>query len=259
MRETKTIVSATVILFFTILLNEPIFSLKVKAVPNEDAQTSVVHFLQAQKNCHVDEMMKYSQYYLPIGNLKEAYSRFCERNPLQKATITSVNLIDQDIAIVSIETIYKHVINIRTAPMFKKDGQWKVVMGIPPSGVKSLNPNRDNTGHKVAKLFEDYSKAMKAHDVTKMKAFIKTVAKTKNDQLEQHLKAFSQAAPEISTYGVQVITDSLAIVQVETKYSNHSYLQNLAVYNDHGQWKLIYGQPLTNSFIPLSQTSIEVQ
>ncbi|WP_026575622.1 nuclear transport factor 2 family protein [Bacillus sp. UNC438CL73TsuS30] len=123
-----------------------------------------------------------------------------------------------------------------------------------------MNPTRSQKETEVVKLFEDYSKEIKSHDVSKMKTYIKTATKTSDNKIEQHLKAMAQGpTPDISTYGIKMITDSLAIAQIETKYPNHSYTQNLAVYNENGQWKIIFGQPMTNSFIPLSDKSIDVK
>ncbi|MFB5198531.1 hypothetical protein ACE198_27280 [Neobacillus sp. KR4-4] len=224
--KTTSIMLSKVVVFLMLLFifNELSVNKKVNAASKDDALTSVVNFLNAQKNCNTEDMMKYSEYYLKINNLKDAFSSYCKRNPLQKAKITSLNIIDENIALVSVQSTYKNTLNIRTVPVVKEDGQWKIVMGIPPSGVKALNTTRGEKESEVARLFEDYTNAIKSHDVTKMKTYIKTETKPSDTKIEQHLKAITQdPTPEITTYGIKMITDSLAIAQIETKYTNHSY------------------------------------
>lgn len=236
-------------------------SLSVNAATKEDALTAVENFLKAQKNCNTDIMMSHSQYFLKIENVKEFYTRFCSENPLQQAKITNLSIVNEETALVSIQSTYKDMVTLKTAPVIKVDGQWKIIMGIPPSGVKSTeNQNRVGKEAEVEQLFSDYTNAIKAQDIPKMKTFIKIIPRSSNDNIENHLKALSeQPTPEITTYGINMISDSLAIAQIEIKHPNYSYTQNLAVYNENGKWKLVFGHPLTNSFIPKSDKSVEIK
>jgi hypothetical protein len=233
----------------------------VSAATKDDALSSVVSLLKAQQKCNFDEMIKHSQYLNNnISDLKEAYTSFCKRNPLQKAKITSLNIINENTALVSIQTTYKHTITLRTTPVIKKDGQWKVINGLPPSGVKSTNLNRDASQVEVEKVFTNYANAIKEHDVSKMKNYIKAVPQKSDFKLEEHLKAITLGPiPEITTYGINMISETLAIAQVENKYPHHSITQNLAVCKENGQWKFIFGQPLTFSVIPVTKKPIEVK
>ncbi|SMQ80647.1 hypothetical protein SAMN05444673_3963 [Bacillus sp. OV166] len=236
-------------------------SLSVNAATKEDALTTVVNFLKAQKNCNTDIMMSHSQYFHKVENVKEFYTRFCTENPLQQAKITNLNIVNEETALVSIQSTYKDMVNLRTTPVIKIDGQWKIVIGIPPSGVRSTkNQNRTRKEAEVEQLFKDYTNAIKAHDIQKMKTFIKILPKASNEKIEKHLEALSQQpTPEVTTYGINMISDSLAIAQVEIKYPNHSYTQNLAACNENGQWKMIFGHPLTNSFIPKGDKSVDIK
>ncbi|MDR7000161.1 hypothetical protein [Neobacillus niacini] len=236
-------------------------SISVNAATKDDALAAVVNFLKAQKNCNTDMMVTHSQYFHKIENVKEFYTWFCTETPLEEAKITNLSIVNDETALVSIQSTYKEMVTLRTTPVVKIDGHWKIVMGIPPSGAKSTKKqNRSAKEAEVEQLFTEYTNAIKAHDIPKMKTFIKILPKSSNEKIEKHLKALSQQpTPEITTYGINMISDSLAITQVEIEYPNHSYTQNLAVFNEKGQWKLIFGHPLTNSFIPKSDHSVNIK
>lgn len=236
-------------------------SLNVNASTKDDALTSVLNFLKAQKNCNTEIMMTHSQYFLKIENVKEFYTRFCSEHPLQQAKITNFSIVNEETALVSIQTIYKDMVSLRTTPVIKIDGHWRIVMGIPPSEVKSTkNHNRIGKETEVEQVFKDYTNAIKTHDIAKMKTFIKLLPESNNEKIEKHLKALShQPTPEVTPFGITVITDSLAIAQIEIKYPNYSYAQNLAVCNEKGRWKIVFGHPLTNAFIPNSNKSVDIK
>lgn len=246
---------------FFLMLIFSFSSLSVNAETKEDALAAVVNFLNAQKNCNIDNMLTHSQYFHNVDNVKEMYTSFCKGNPLQQAKITKLSIVNQETALVSIQSTYKDMVSLITTPVIKKDGQWKIIIGVPPSGVKSTkNENRVGKKAEVEQLFEDYTNAIKAHDFTKMKTFIKVLPKSGDERIDEHLKALSkQPTPEVTTYGINMISDTLTIAQIEIKYPNHSYTHNLAVTNENGQWKIIFGHPLTNSFIPKSGKSVDIK
>lgn len=248
-----------VFLFFIIFVS--FNSLSVSASVKDDVSTTVSNFIQAQKNCNIDAMINNSRYFLEIENLTEFYTRHCSENPLQQASITDLRIVNNDLALVSILSTYRDRINIRTSPVIKDGGKWKVIIGIPPSEVKSIkNSKMGSREEEIAKLFNNYVSAIKANDINKMKMYIKVVTKSGNENIDEHLKELSrQPIPEVTTYGIKMISDSVAIVETENKFSTHSYSQNLAVYNDNGQWKIIFGYPLTNTYIPKSGKSIEIK
>ncbi len=247
--------------FLYLMLIFSFSSLSVNAATKEDALTAVVNFLKAEKNCNTDIMMTHSQYFLKVENVKERYTRFCSENPLQQAKITNLSIVNEETAMVSIQSTYKDMVTLRTSPVIKIDGQWKIVMGIPPSEVKSKrNQNRSGREAEVEQLFKDYTNAIKDHDIPKMKTLIRILPKSSNEKIEKHLKALTQQPiPEVTTYGIKMISDSLAIAQVEMKYPKLSYTQNLVVYNESGKWKVIFGHPLTNSFIPKGDKSVDIK
>lgn len=246
---------------FALILIFSFNSFTANATTKDDTLASVVNFIKAQKSCDTETMMKNSQYFLKVDNVKEMYTVFCRRNPLEHAEITDISLINEDTALVSIQSTYKDMVNIRTTPVIKKDGQWKVIIGVPPSGVKSTGETqRTGKEAEVDQLFRDYTAAIKAQDIQKMKTFIKPAKDSRKEEIEGYLKAFSQQpAPEINVYGINMMSDSLAITQTEIKYPNHSYMQNLSVINENGQWKLIFGHTLTNSYIPKTGKSVNVK
>ncbi|WP_251551655.1 nuclear transport factor 2 family protein [Neobacillus muris] len=237
------------------------FGTTAMASTKDDVTTSVEKFLKAQKNCNAEMMAEHSVYFHKIDNLKEMYTRFCHENPLQQASITKLSVINEEAALVSIQSNYKEMINIRTTPVIKKDGNWKIVIGVPPSGAKSTNPeNRAGEDAEVTQLFKDYVDAIKTDDLEKMTNFIKILPDADRKKIEAHLKGLSmQPAPQMITYGIKHISDSLAIVQVEIKYPNLSFTQNLAVTKENAQWKLVFGHPLTNSFIPKTGNPIMIK
>lgn len=236
-------------------------SLNVDAATKEEALTAVMNFLKAQKSCNADGMIKNSQYFLKIDNLKESYTRFCSENPLQKAQITNLSVINDDLAFVSIQSTHKNMIHVRTSPVIKVDGQWKVVIGIPPSGVKGIKySNKTERQDEIEQLFKDYNSAMRENNIAKMKTLIKVVPESSNEKIDEHLKMLSQQpTPQVTTYGINMVSESLAIAEIENKFPNHINTQNLAVYNENGQWKIIFGHLLTNSSIPRNGKTVDIK
>ncbi|ETI67869.1 hypothetical protein BAVI_15311 [Neobacillus vireti LMG 21834] len=248
-------------LCFALFLLLSFNGLSVEAATKDEALKAVENFLKAQKNCNVDIMVDNSEYFLKIENLKEMYTELCHKSPLKQAKITKFSLINEETALVSIQATYKEMINIRTTPVIKKDGKWKIVIGVPPAGVKNTNVTKRTAKEaEIAQLFKDYTDSIKARDMEKMKSFIKILPDSPDEKIEEHLQALSeQPIPEIITYGINYISESLAIVQVEIKFPKHTYAQNLSVTNENGQWKMIYGHLLTNSFIPNTGKSIDIK
>lgn len=248
------------IIFFLILLF--LFnSSSVVAATKDDVLATVVNFLEAQKNCNAVGMINNSQYFLKIENLKESYTRFCNEDLLQEAKITNLSLINNDIALVSIQSTHKNRINVRTSPVIKVDGQWKIVLGIPPSGVVSKNDSdkADKQGE-INQLFKDYVNAIRENDTAKIKSLIKVVPDSNTEKIEKHLKGLSQQpVPQVNTSGISMISDSFAVIEAENKFPNHSYTQKLAVFNENGQWKIIFGHPLTNSSIPKNGNPVYIK
>jgi hypothetical protein len=249
-----------IVLLLTLLINNVTFDTRVEAATKDDALSAAINFLKAQKKCDIETMANHSKYFRNIVNVKEFYSKFCNENPLQSATITNFNLINENTAFVSIQSVFKDTIHIRTSPVVKEDGKWKIILGIPPSGVRSTtNLNKEGKEAEVEQLFKDYANAIKGNDISKLKSFIKVVP-DKKVKIDEHLKALIQEPiPMVDTFGVNIISDSLAIAQIETKYQNHSYTQNIVTINENGQWKIIFGLPLTNSFIPKGAKSIKIK
>jgi hypothetical protein len=256
-------ISLKKVLFFVLLtfvFNTLAVKASVSAAVTEDAQSTAVNFLKAQKDCNVPDMIKYSQYFHKISNQKEFYTSFCQKHPLQKAKITSLSMVNEKNALVSIEATYRDRITLRTTPMVKKDGQWKVVLGIPPSGVKEITPNNDRDTNEINKVFTDYINAIKSKDLTKMKSYLKMVDSNENKNIDQHLEAMSQGPiPEMTSYGINIISEDLAVAHVEIKYPRHSFTDNLLVCNENGKWKIIFGHPLTFSSVPVTGKQIKIK
>jgi len=260
MTKFKFMKKAYFVVLLSFFINVVVVNPDASASTREDAQSSVVKFLKAHRDCDVAGMMKHSQYFREIGNQKEFYTSFCKHNPLQKAKITSLSIVNESTALVSIETTYKDRITLRTTPVVKKDGQWKVVIGVPPSGVKAITPSRDGNKAEISKVFTDYVKAIKTQDLSKMKSYLKILDQTEDKKIDEHLKAMGQGPiPEMTSYGINILSDDLAIAEVEIKYPNHTFTHNLAVLNENGQWKIIFGHPLTISSVPVSGKPVEIK
>lgn len=255
---------AKIIAFLVLLLTCNSFSniSSVSAQPKEEALNTVVNFLNAQKECNVDDMIAYSDYVKDISNLKEFYTRMCKEQPLQKAEITNISIVNKSTVLASIESTYKDRMFISTSPVIKKDGQWKIIKGIPSSGYVELpaNSTRDKKEKEVEKAVKDYSTALKSGNITEMKKYIKVLPLTDKDKLEEHLKALSEGPiPEVTTFGIEVITDTFATAQIETKHEHFCFVQNYAVCKEDGQWQVVFGHPLTNSAIPRSDQPVEIK
>jgi hypothetical protein len=249
------------VLAFIVAINCLNNNLSVNAETKDDVLNTVANFLQAQKNGNVDDMIAYSEHAQQISNVKEFYTMLCKEQPLQKAEITDISIINDNIALVSIESTYKDKIFIGTSPVIKKDGQWKIVKGIPGSGYVefSTKSNRDKNAEEVEKAIKGYSTALKSGDLTEIKKYIIIPTKTNQDRLEKHFKALSEEPiPEVTAKGIKVISDTFAIVQIEVKHEHFSLTQNHAVGKENGQWKVVFGSTLTNSAIPLSDKPIEI-
>ncbi|WP_075980128.1 hypothetical protein [Bacillus massilinigeriensis] len=123
----------------------------------------------------------------------------------------------------------------------------------------STKSNRDKNTEEVEKAIKGYSTALKSGDLTEIKKYIIIPTKTNQDRLEKHFKALSEEPiPEVTAKGIKVISDMFAIVQIEVKHEHFSLTQNHAVGKENGQWKVVFGSTLTNSAIPLSDKSIEI-
>ena len=250
-----------IVFTFIFLVNSFSNNLNVNAETKDDVLNTVANFLQAQKNCNVDDMIAYSEHAHPISNLKEFYKMICKEQPLQKAKITDISIINETTALASIESTYTDKIFIGTSPVIKKDGKWKIVKGIPGSGYVEFSPkpNRDKKGVEVEEAIKGYSTALKSGNLTEIKKYIIIPSGTNQDRLEKHFKALSEEPiPEVTAFGVKVVSDTFAIAQIEVKHEHFSLTQNHAVCKENGQWKIVFGPTLTNSAIPLSDTPIEI-
>ncbi|PLR95049.1 DUF4878 domain-containing protein [Bacillus sp. T33-2] len=256
-RFIKAILSLASILVFNLISNQS----SVDAAAKDDALAGVVKFLDAEKKCDVDGMLNHSLYFHNISNLDELYSRFCKEHTLQRAKITDITIINDTSAMVSIEATYKDRITIGTAPVVKKDGKWKILKGIPTSGhvETAAKMNRDQNQAAVEQAIKNYANGIKAHDIVQMKKYIKTLPDTDTEKLDMHLKAVSEGpVPEVTVFGINMISDTLAIAQIETKYPYVSFTEHRAVCIETGQWKIVFDRMLTNSVIPANSNPIEV-
>ena len=78
--------------------------------------------------------------------------------------------------------------------------------------------NREKNYGAVKKAIRDYSTALKSGDYNIIKKYIKTSPNTNTDVLEKHFKAISEEpTPEVTTLGVNLISDTFAIAQFYTK------------------------------------------
>ncbi|MFD2444113.1 hypothetical protein ACFSO7_08975 [Bacillus sp. CGMCC 1.16607] len=220
----------TFILVFLLLFSSTNLSTGVNASVREDALSTVINFLKAQKSCNVDDMLKYSEYTTKMSNQRDFYISLCKDQPLKQAKITDLTIINDSVVLVSIESTYKDRIYISTSPVIKKDGHWKIVKGITGPGYVDLSnkSNRNSQEVMVKKAIESYSNAVYTGDLTGMKKYIKILPHTNKETIENHLKAIieEQPRPEVTPFGVKIISDTFAIAQIETKYKYFSFTQN---------------------------------
>ncbi|MGG3858356.1 hypothetical protein ABET41_10345 [Metabacillus fastidiosus] len=259
----KRICRILIVVTFIFILNSFSDNLIVNAEPKDDALKAVVNFLNAQKNCNLDDMIAHSEYLQKISNVKELYTMMCKKHPLEKAEITDISIVNENTALVSIESTYKDRIFIATSPVIKKDGQWKIIKGIPGSGYIQFSDkvNRDKNEHEVEKAIKNYSTALKSGDLVEIEKYIKFAPHISKAGLEEHFKAISEEKPfpQVTPLGIRILSDSFAIAQIEVKHEYFSTTQNHAVCKENGQWKVIFGHVLTNSAIPKSDKPIEIK
>ncbi|MCM3412675.1 nuclear transport factor 2 family protein [Metabacillus litoralis] len=238
------------------------FNTGADATTKDDALNTVVNFLSAQKDCDVDSMVKYSEHAQKITNLKEFYSNFCKENPLQKATITKLSIINDTTAIASIESNYKDRIFISTMPVIKKDGNWKIIRGMPGTDYveKSDNAKRTIEEKEIEGAIKDYSADIKSGEINKMKSHLIISPETNKKLLDNHLEALSEEpTPELNTQEINIIDDSVAIVHLQTKFDSVSFANKIMVCKENGQWKIVIGHSLMNASIPITEKPIEIK
>lgn len=111
----------------------------------------------------------------------------------------------------------------------------------------------------MREVIKGYSTALKSGDLSEIKKYIIIPSNTNQDRLEKYFKALSEEPiPEVTAFGVKVVSDTFAIAQIEVKHEHFSLTQNHAVSKENGQWKVVFGPTLTNSAIPLGDKPIEV-
>ncbi|WLD94637.1 hypothetical protein [Alkalihalobacillus sp. AL-G] len=232
------------------------------AATKENAMNAVLNYLRAQKQCNVDGMIENSKYFRDISNEREFYSIICKKHPLKQADITNVTVVNDELALVSIEAKYKDKLFVNTAPVLKMNGQWKIVKGIPGTGTAHFSDLKEN--HKiyeeVKQTIVNYTQAIKSGNINEMKKYRKDLHISNKFDLDKHLEAISKKpAVKIKPVGIEIISDTLAIAFIETNFEHFGTRETYAVFKENRQWKIIYGQNLTHSVIPISDDSIEVK
>lgn len=228
----------------------------------EDARNAVVNNLKAQKNCNVDDMIKTSKYPGNISNLKEFYTFVCKEYPLKQADITNLTVINNSLALVSIESKYQDKLFITTTPVLKLNGQWKIIRGIPEQGYANLSDltGSDKVYKEVWQSITDYSKAVTSGNIDEMKRFRKDLNKSDKFDLDKHLKTIIEKPTAIlNLKGIEVISDTLAIAFIETNFEHSSSRDTYAVYKENGGWKIIFGRNLLNTGIPMDNDTIKIK
>lgn len=255
-------VKVVFVLVITLLSTSLGINFSVNAATKEDALNSIVNFLNAEKNCNVDEMIKLSEHSQKLSNVKEFYTSFCREHPLQEAKITNLSMVNENTAIVSIESTYKDRIFISTMPVVNKDGQWKIIRGMSGTGYVEFSDrtNKSTEEKEVEKVINDYSTAIKLGKMKEIKKHLKILPETDNKIVENHLKALSSEVPtpELKTLGIKMISDSVAIAHLKTQNNYFSTTYKQVVCKENGQWKIVYGHTLMSASIPTSDKPVEV-
>ena len=258
----KRICRPVIVLVFIFVINSFSNLSSVNAETKEDVLNTVVNYLNAQKDCNEEDMITYSERAQQISNIKEFYKMMCKKLPLQEAKITNISIINEVTALVSIEATHKDRIFIGTSPVIKKEGQWKIIRGIPDSGYVEYSPksNRDETEDEIRKSIEDYSTALKSGDINEIKKYITIPSDKNKNRLEQYFKTISkEPIPQVTPLEIKVISETFAIAQIQTSNEHFSSTQNYAVCKEDEQWKVVFGHTLTNSAIPKGDKSVEIK
>lgn len=262
----KTVLILVFILLFTNINTHSI--VKAETIKNgfaatkEDAMNAVVNYLTAQKECNVDDMIKTSKYFGNITNLRDFYTSVCKEHPLKKAEITNLTVINKTLALVSIEMRYKDKLFVNTVPVLKTNEKWKIVRGLPRTVTSNLPDLTDNQKvyKEVNQTITDYSQAVKSGNVNEMKKFRKDLYISDKFNLDKHLVAISEKPPaKIYPVGIEVISDTVAIAFIETNFEHSGTRDTYAVFKENGVWKIIFGQNLVNTVIPIDDDTVEIK
>lgn len=262
----KTLFIMVFILLFTFINTHS--TLKAETIKNDSASTyeeamnAVINFLKAQKQCDVEGMIENSKYLHNIRNLKEFYTTVCKEWPLKQADITDLTVVNNSLALVSIEMRYKDKLFVNTVPLLKIDEKWKIVRGIPGTGTANLSKLKSNSKvyEEVKQAIIDYSRAVTSGNINHMKKFRKDLYVSDKFDLDQHLKAISEKpSARITPVGIEVISDTLAIAFIETNFEHFGTRDTYAMYKENDQWKIIFGRNLENTAIPISNGDIEIK
>lgn len=253
--------SASLLTDNPLLLNTVVATENIPSVTKE-AKEAVVRYFKAQKNNDVDGMMENSKYVIPINNLKEFYTGICKNWSLISTTITDVKVVNDTLALVSYESKYKDRVFISTAPVYKENGTWKLITGIPPvSHIQTSLPQQSREPVDDAEqALTSYFKAQKEGNVEEMMKYRKDVYFTDVNELKKYLTG-QNGYPllEGKIRGMTVIDNTLVLASIESNFQHTTHIETVPVYKDKEGWKIVFGCSLLKNAIPVGDNPTEVK
>lgn len=227
------------------------------------AKQAVTDYFLGQKTGNVDEMLNNSHYVLPIANLREMYSHVSKDWSLISATITDIKAVNDTLALVSYVAKYKDKIFICTSPVYKQDGQWKLITGLPPAThIKAWNHIQKDTNSvsDVEKTINSYFTAAKEGNIEDMMKYHKDLFWEDATKLREHLERMNDSKLEEGKIrSIHLIGENFVLATLETQYSYGTSIETVPIYKDKDGWKLVFGRRIVKDAIPVGENPTEIE
>lgn len=216
-----------------------------------DAMSAIKSFFHAQKVGDVPGMMSVSDDIQAnnVSELKAMYQQWCNQRQQIATKVTNIKLVDSSLALASVDTTYRDMVTVSCFPVYKMNGQWKVITGIPMAGyipVSGSSQQLSQTAMEVRQALQSFYGAEKTGNVDQAMSYILFDMRSNNtEQIKQQLTHMFQSSRVIeeSVTDIHVIGDNLAVASVEGKTDNSISVGNVLVYRVNDQWKVITGIP----------------
>ena len=220
-----------------------------------NALNAAVKFLHAQKNCKVDEMIQYSNQVQNIADLSGYYQSICEEHPLQKAEVTDLVVVSNELGLVSTKLDYPERSVIQISPVIRLDGKWKFVKGykkaLASSTTNGLNPEFTN-------VLDGYFNSVGTGDKEELDKFSKDLSK--DGQYNEGLankKELNSLRYNVNQF--KLISDKVAIASIETKIGEKFNETIYVIYKENDKWKIISDRTLVTASIPKGPNPVKVE
>lgn len=220
-----------------------------------NALNAAVKFLHAQKNCKIDEMIHYSLQVQNIEDLSHYYQRTCEEQRLQKAEVTDIVVVSNELGLVSTKLDYSERSVLQISPVIKLDGKWKIVRGYK-KGLVTENINELDP--KFINVLDGYFNSVGSGDKGELDKFSKDLSK--DGQFNERLvnkKELGSIRYQVNQF--KLISETVALASIETKVGAKLTENIYVIYRENDQWRIISDRTLVTASIPKGANPVEVE